>query len=196
MADEENLFQLINRREQELLNQISALRGQIEVKENELSYVQKAKAATAISVSINHTIAPFTPTTETTVAPLPPEVVERFAGMTIKKLIVQAMLDNFPHGATAARLRDFIRNAYGRPIEPSSLRPQLHRLKADGVIVNHGNRPPGNDHWSLNPEKRRHYNWYNHPGSEAARTELQHDEEPEANQGTMRNKAGSDDFLE
>ena len=55
--------------------------------------------------------------------------------MTIKKLVIQALLDHLKMGANAALMRDFIRDAYGRKIEPSSLRPQLHRLKADGVLT-------------------------------------------------------------
>jgi hypothetical protein len=190
MADGETLFTFLNRREQQLTHQISALRGQIEAMENELAYVKKAKAATAISASLNQQLPDDVIRSTAIVGPIPEEVAQRFAAMTIKQLVVRALLDNFPNGATSGRLRDFIRDAYGRAIEASSLRPQLHRLKADGVINTY--HPGASDHWSLNPEKRRQYTLYDHPSSQAARTELQKDEAPDSNGSNLTFEQGGD----
>jgi hypothetical protein len=74
----------------------------------------------------------------------------RYAHMTIKQLVIRALLDHFHKGATAAEIREFIRNGYGREIDPSSLRPQMHRLKAEGILVNDA----GNDVWDLSEKIR------------------------------------------
>ena len=50
-------------------------------------------------------------------------------GTTIKEMAIQALLDRFPNGTTLVELRDFIHDAYGRDVSPSSLRTQMHRLK-------------------------------------------------------------------
>ena len=104
-----------------------------------------------------------------------------FGKMTIKQLIVQALLDAFPNGATANDIRNFIRSGYGRDIESNSFRPQLHRLKLDGILGQNGL----DESWNLPPEKRKACQRYNHPGSRAMTNELDSDEarEPQAPQG-------------
>jgi hypothetical protein len=57
-----------------------------------------------------------------------------FEHLTIKELIVKALTDHYSHGASAMELCDFVRNAYGRDVERSSLSPQLSRLRDDGVV--------------------------------------------------------------
>jgi hypothetical protein len=102
---------------------------------------------------------------------MPPTLMARFAAMTIKELVIQALLDHFPNGGTAAQIRDFMRDAYQRVIEPSSVRPQMHRLKADNVLMH----DPATDIWNLYPKKRMAYTMFNHPTSRAAMEELQDD---------------------
>jgi len=165
MSDDETVFVFLNRREQELTHQIAALRGQIEAKENELSYVKKAKAATAISVGINRQNEPSIRTSGEMAS-------GKYETMTIKQLVVQALLDHFPNGGTLAQIRDFMRDGYGRQIEPSSLRPQMHRLKADGVL----GQDPSTDTWNFQDGKRPLYARYDHPTSRTAMKELQDDE--------------------
>jgi hypothetical protein len=58
-----------------------------------------------------------------------------FERMTIKQLVVQALTDHFTSGTTQARLREFIRDAYGRDIASGSLSPQLARLIDEGVLM-------------------------------------------------------------
>jgi hypothetical protein len=94
-----------------------------------------------------------------------------YATRTIKELVVQALLDHFTNGASAADIRDFIRSAYGKTIEPSSLRPQLHRLKADNVLTHDTSW----DGWNLTPNKRRSFKLYDHPTSRRVMKELQDD---------------------
>jgi hypothetical protein len=58
----------------------------------------------------------------------------KFEHFTIKQLVVKAMLEYFPNGATALELCEFVENAYGRHVERSSLSPQLSRLHQEGVL--------------------------------------------------------------
>ena len=106
--------------------------------------------------------------------------------MTHKELVIQALIDHFPKGATVAEIRDFISNAYGRPVEQNTLRPQMHRLKADSVLIQ------DEEVWNLNPEKRRLYAMYNHPSTRAAMPELKDDAvsdpEPIRRRGLIRRK--------
>ena len=93
----------------------------------------------------------------------------RFATATIKELVIQALLDGFPNGGNMMEIRDFIRAGYGREIQPSSLRPQMHRLKADKVLV----QDPHTDTWNFTEGKRHLYAMYDHPTSRRAMRELQ-----------------------
>jgi hypothetical protein len=54
-----------------------------------------------------------------------------YENMTIKQLVMQALRDKHPKALDTSDLRTFIHEAYGRSIEPNSLRPQLSRLKAE-----------------------------------------------------------------
>ncbi|MGD0024764.1 MAG: hypothetical protein ABSC37_09085 [Xanthobacteraceae bacterium] len=162
LQQNETLAQFLERRERELLARVSALRGQLDPAEAELAQIQKVRGLLSVAREAGRTdLASDAP-----IGPNP------FAQMTIKELVVQAILDHFPTGGTAAQIRDFIRDAYGRTIEPSSLRPQMHRLKGDAVLTH----DPSTDTWNLTPEKRCQYSMYNHPSSRKAMTELRDDE--------------------
>jgi hypothetical protein len=193
MTDNENLYAFIARRERELQHQISALKGQIELirgqlaqREHELAEVNRIRASQTIAGGAMQTVVgPPQRTGNATIAgsfgrqrttdAMPPEIAERFLQMTIKELVIQALLDHFPNGGTATEIRDFIRDAYGRSIEPSSLRPQMHRLKADGVL----GQEPSTDEWNFRDGKRRLYAMYDHPTSRRAMRELKDDEIPD-----------------
>ena len=56
---------------------------------------------------------------------------------TIKQLIHQVLASRAPSGASAAQIGDFIRDAYGRDVQPDTLRSQLARSKAQGMIEQH-----------------------------------------------------------
>jgi hypothetical protein len=190
----ETLAQFLERRKQELLAQISAIEGQLEPKKAELAQIEKitgliaaargAGLADLASDTIIGVAPPASggPSEGVVNRPLgvqpgpwplssPPPINERFAAMTHKELVIQALLDHFPNGGTAAGIRDFIRDAYGRVIAPSSLRPQMHRLKA-GNILEH---TTSTDTWNLNLRKRQLYAMYDHPTSRRAMKELQDD---------------------
>ena len=161
MSDE-SLHVFLHRRERELVHQIAALRGQLAPKEAELAEIRRVRASLTLAGgnflndlhSVNDLAGLTAAGGDSPARPDQPvpaskssdvvgrspmtsamsqELTQRFAKMTIKELVAQALLDHFPSGGTATQIRDFIRDAYGRTIEASSLRPQLSRLKADGV---------------------------------------------------------------
>jgi hypothetical protein len=197
MSEEKNVFELLNLREQELIHQISALRGQIEAKENELVYVRKAKAATSISVGVNQQEPPDLRTSRLfKIAPVTKDgALDFFKKLSIKQLVMQAMLDHFRTGGTTSQaLRDFIRNAYGREIEQESLRPQLHRLKADGLLLHE----TGDDKWRLDPNAPAVLSAlrFNDAKSKAVMYGLLKDELPESNVAGESAKSESEQSLE
>jgi hypothetical protein len=193
----ETVREFLARRKRELTHQLTAQRSEVTVTEAELAAVDAAMAALpplypweshsggAVALESTSRIAVTAAanigasnslTAHATVLPGP-----NYGEMTIKQLAVRGLETNYPNGTTMMDLRDFIKNAYGRAIEPSSLRPQMHRLKADGVLT-HDART---DTWNLTPEKRRDYSMYDHPSSQKARRELQDDEIP-PNEPTTR----------
>jgi len=59
---------------------------------------------------------------------------------TIKELILKALVEQFPSGATAHQMLEFFGTAWGREdIERTSLSPQLSRLKSEEKIGRDGN---------------------------------------------------------
>jgi phosphopantetheinyl transferase (holo-ACP synthase) len=57
------------------------------------------------------------------------------ARMTMKEMVVKALGEHFPHGATANQLLDFFRSEWGREQMRTSLSPQLSRLKDRHIIT-------------------------------------------------------------
>jgi hypothetical protein len=183
----ETLEQFIERREKELLARVSALRGQLYPAEAELAQIQNMKAAIGqrsegvnlllpqrnYNSLVEPALGVAPPTDLSFLAALHPgsPLSSRFASATIKELVIQALLDGFPNGATMMEIRDFIRAGYGREIQPSSLRPQMHRLKADEVL----GQDPSTDTWNFRDGKRHLYAMYDHPTSRRAMIELQDD---------------------
>jgi len=195
---EESLRGFIPRRKRELTNQIAGLEGQVrqlhavvahlKTELAELDRIEKTlpplpPLSAAFTGSVTYTAAPSTNepepsgiVTETTRRAL--AMAERFRTSTIKELVVQALLDHYPDGASMTSILHFIRDAYGREIPSSSLRPQMHRMKTDYVLVQ---GPDG--HWNLTSEKRKQYALYDHPTSRAAMKELQDDVVDESSSG-------------
>jgi hypothetical protein len=187
---EETLFEFIDRRQRELESQLAALAGEanrvgrlIEAKKQELAKIQRIRESTTERpgerphLPKNLRVSVLGPVTRLrTIDALPADIANRFAEMTIKGCVVQAIVDKFPEGGTAAEIRDFIRDAYHRTIPPSSMRPQMKRLKADGVLTHEVKT----DTWNLVPEKRAIYLRYDHPSSRRAMKELKDDPEVRA----------------
>jgi hypothetical protein len=165
----EKLRLFLDRRERELRNQLAALNGEILEITVELNEIVRAKGALNIesTAETEKVLTALEPTNSFaglgllgiaqagtfvgrrfTTDVMPQSLRERYDTMTIKELVLQS-LQSFvvqaEGGATAARLRDYIRDVYGRTVEPSSLRPQLSRLKAEGLI----RQDPSTDIWKL-----------------------------------------------
>jgi Mn-dependent DtxR family transcriptional regulator len=71
--------------------------------------------------------------------------------MSIKQLAMHALLDNFPAGASVAELREFMKNAYSREIERTSVSSIMSRLKTTGSVEH----VPETDIWRLTDNGRR-----------------------------------------
>lgn len=70
------------------------------------------------------------------------------AKLTIKEMVVKALAESFPNGATANQLLDHFYRAWGRKEMRTSLSPQLSRLKEDKMISLEGRV------WHLGPKEK------------------------------------------
>ncbi len=174
MSDE-TLLDFLNRRERELTNKIAAAEGSvrqtqaaIREMQAELGQVLNAKQsfdevggkARLASERIDRMLTENGPkgpdSTHQSSERLPvPNPFFGPQGLTIKELIRQVLVNRSPLGATTAQIADFIRDAYGRDVQPDSLRAQLARSKAQGMIETDGGE------WRLTPGGR----MYDHPSS-------------------------------
>jgi hypothetical protein len=193
---EETTEQFLNRRERQLMSRITALRGQLAPAESELAAIRQMRALLAEEMNEHRELAKLTgsppPTSFDQIAPppgsfeLPDQSIDSgtiagflaasFANRSIKDLVIQALIDAFPMGATTIELRSFISTGYSRTIDPGSLRTQLHRLKAAGIL----GRDVATDSWNFRDGQRSLYARYDHPTSRQGMSELRDDlPEPE-----------------
>jgi hypothetical protein len=163
----ETLREFIERREKELRHHEAALEAQLNIIKAELNELATAKNGLGQAQVTREEKEIF----NFAMAP----------GTTIKELAIQALLDRFTKGGTLTEIRDFIRDAYGRTVAPSSLRTQMHRLKEAGVL----GQEPSTDTWNFQDGKRSLYSMYNHPSSRRAMRELKDDPEPTPAQPTL-----------
>jgi hypothetical protein len=187
---EETTEQFLDRRERLLMSRISALRGQLAPAETELAAIRKMRALLAeekheVSELAKLIAANPPPTSFDHIIPppgsfeLPDQSItgESFAGLlaasfanrSIKDLVIQALIDAFPNGATTVELRSFISTGYSRTLDPGSLRTQLHRLKAAGILAQNA----AGDTWNFQNGQRALYMRYDHPTSRQGMSELQ-----------------------
>jgi len=209
----ENVAYFLARREHELRSRLAALRGQMKPLETELAQVQQMRAllpepdpklledlakllasqtiagqsetlASQAEVEarpnvISRILADLPDPTSIDLPPLSP-----WTGRTIKDLVIQALIDAFPQGGNATQIRNFIQNGYHREVDAGSLRTQLHRMKAAGIL----GRDDSTDTWNFADSKRALYQMYDHPTSRAGMSELQ--DEPRSAE-----EIESDEFL-
>lgn len=151
---EENVRDLLDRRECELMQQIqllqtelAALRNDLAPKEVELIEVRRAKASLGMTASFPWIASlPHRPDNQPdnsaaerektyrslaeTIRNTPPDTLK------IKDLLVLAFIEHFQqHGASPADLKAQIQSSYGRDIDPGSVRPNLARLREDGIVT-------------------------------------------------------------
>lgn len=58
-----------------------------------------------------------------------------YSHLTMKQLVLKALVEHFTDGATTRQLLAFFRDAWGRDIARANLSPQLSRLMRDGMIA-------------------------------------------------------------
>lgn len=165
---DETVRDLLIRRERELTRQIdllqqeiAALRNDLAPKEVELEEVRRAKAALGMfpwnpfpeakNGSQNAEYNPGGGNLEFEVACRVLATTMRDTphhDLKIKELLVLAFVERFQqYGASPAELKAEIQTSYGRDIDPGSIRPNLARLREDGIVSR--SFPPK---WILRPE--------------------------------------------
>ncbi len=98
------------------------MRGYLAQREQELAHITHIRASQTIAGGAIPDLSQTNSNATVGVAgPLPPEMAQRFETMTIKQLVIQALLDHLKMGGNAALICDFIRDAYKRTIEPIKL---------------------------------------------------------------------------
>lgn len=150
----ETFRDFIDRREDELVEHIHALRSELGPLEKELAEIRKTKATLGIPPPL-FTLHPVPNDTlpmsasggldQTTLARAVQGDVSP-KDMTIKELIIRALLD-FPTGAMPEEIGDHISKSLGRSINPGSLRPNLLRLREAGAVTHDGLA----SRWMLDP---------------------------------------------
>ena len=155
---EENVRDLLDRRERELMQQIqllqteiAALRSDLTPKEVELIEVRRAKVALGMAASFpwqSEKQPDHAPDLENAYRSLGETLRNRAPlDLKIKELLVLAFVEHFQvQGAAPADLRLQIATSYGRELDPGSIRPNLARLREDGVVMR--GIPPK---WMLQP---------------------------------------------
>jgi hypothetical protein len=124
------LREFLDNKARELKHQIAALRLEIGAKEAELQEVETAQQALGPPAVVLEArgIAVGRVTVYATATVTPGEA-------SIRQLALKALEDHFYEGATQAQLREFIKDAYDRDIQPASLSPQLSKLKDDNLVI-------------------------------------------------------------
>jgi hypothetical protein len=146
-----DLRSYLDDREKALQSEIMKLREQIAPLERELFEVRIAKRAVGRHSSEPLQQPLFSSTEKVAVDEQAQElwkqyraiqaerVLSPYARLTIKELVLKALEEQFPSGATAHQLLELFSNAWGRgEIVRTSLSPQLSRLKADHKIDRDG----------------------------------------------------------
>jgi hypothetical protein len=151
----ETLYEYLERRERELAARVATIRSDLEVLETELAHVRSARRQIGNIPSFGRTPLSLS---DLSSPGLSLDDLARDAESqvlvstepsnppTIKDMILKALWIGFRDvGATPAQLRQFIRDAYGRDIDRTSMSPQISRLRTEGLLKQKG----GEDNWRL-----------------------------------------------
>lgn len=139
--DSETLTSFLSSREAKLLRQIKDLRNTLAPLERELDDVRKAKSLIFERGDAFRGVQVIYKFPDDTVHVIPRVKVSKTSSpsdMTLKQMVVLALREQFPNGATAKELLQFFKNAWGRDVQRPSLSPQLSRLKEDRIIDRKG----------------------------------------------------------
>jgi hypothetical protein len=143
------LRRYLERREKELLETIDEIGAGAEDLQTEFAEVRKVKSAIGLIPAKEFSVGDSCDTPLAEWESVPEAVGIPYQSLTIKELVLKALREHFPNGATIAQLIEFFRDKWGRDIDRPSLSPQLSRLYAAGQITQFGNRRE----WHLMPEK-------------------------------------------
>jgi hypothetical protein len=141
----------LTRENREICEQIEPLRERLARNEVELLKVQRALVAAGDTESSRETTKPESAAEldqrANSIRALAVTIRDTpVAALTIKALLVRALIERSDAGATPAELKEQIEASYGRVIDPGSIRPNLARLRDDGIVVR--SIPPK---WVLDP---------------------------------------------
>jgi hypothetical protein len=146
-STDETLREFLDRRERELAEQLRDLRAKMWPKQQEFAEVRRTKAALGMP-AVTSTFDEAGSYDDMNYRELARSIQSRSPeDMTIKDLILRALLENFRNGGSPAQIGNFIEAQYKRTIDPGSIRPNLARLRKDGLII-HDNLA---SRWMLNP---------------------------------------------
>lgn len=138
--------QILGDHERALVERLDALRSQIIPLEQELLEVRLAKSALPKEggSSDQPRLALAHPNSSKVAGSASPVLTtdpyrSPYYRFTMKQLVVRALMEHFPKGATANQLLDLFANVWGRgDIARTSLSPQLSRLREEGLIFRNG----------------------------------------------------------
>jgi hypothetical protein len=160
----EPVNEFLPRRERELTQQIDALRGQIVPKEQEREQIRTAMRAlgllTEASSAKPPSLASVLALSDGSIPAIPPSnsghTLPSLAELlnptlTIKQMILHALIDHFREGATPSELSGYIKVAYGREVDRNSISPQLARLREEGLVVQPDGPPVLPGRWIIMP---------------------------------------------
>lgn len=144
---DETFRDFLDRRERELAQQICALKEQLTPKEAEFAEIRRTKANLGITAvtRLADVAGELDGMTRRML-----EIAVRQASpkeMPIKDLIVRAFVEHFPGGATPSEIGFCIQQHYGRQIDSGSIRPNLGRLRNEGLVIHDSLA----SRWILNP---------------------------------------------
>jgi len=144
---DETLHDFLNRRERDLARQIADLRALVVPLEAELTQIRRAKLA--LGVASTTSLADTAGQVDDSARRALESALRRSSpkGMTIKELILRALVEHFPQGASPSEIGQRIETEYGRRIDASSIRPNLSRLREEQLVVHDGLA----SRWIFNP---------------------------------------------
>jgi len=166
------LRQFLSDRESRLVELIGRLRDQLTPLENELAEVRRASASIGMGAG-TLTLGDAKPYHSPSAEALAAEAVDTWVESntsdrqvkpllanlyTIKQLVLTALDAHFKNGATTQQIREFIRDAYKRDIDRSSLTPQLSRLAQESSVQ----RDSDSEFWRITTQGRRLIRRYTH----------------------------------
>lgn len=129
----QTIYSIMHRRRREVAHRIAALESELEPLKRELAEIDRmAAAGDAAEANVGRGFGEAENALAVQHVPAAENALLGGSIRTIKKLVTETL--RIKGGATSAEIREFITEGFGVTVSPDSLRPQLSRLKADGVI--------------------------------------------------------------